>query len=156
MNIDPRLIALFCILFIALGIYNILIARRRNQQQAQKVPWYEQINILTGIEYFLIALAFLLNISISYHWIPSSLNAIVVPFYILVLVISGVLAAFVIYQGISKTRKRGANANVVATGAATTSYSDEMSPEERARQIQKRRERRQKAAQARRRRAGKA
>jgi len=162
LGLDPRLIALFCIMFIALGIFNILTGRRRMQQaqnQGVKVRWYKQIGILTGIEYVLLALAFLLNISITYHWLPQSLSIAVLPIYLVVLIASGVLAGIVIFQGITNNRaRRGAVARPVAsTQARQSSDEDErLSPQERAELAQKRRERRQKAAAARRRRAGKA
>lgn len=157
---DPRLIALFCIMFIALGIFNIITGRRRMQQaqtSGSRVRWYKQISILTGIEYVLLALAFLFNISISYHWLPQSLSIIVLPIYLVVLIASGVLAGFVIYQGINNSRARRIARPVASPQAKPTVYEDEnRSPEERADIAQKRRERRQKAAAARRRRAGKA
>ncbi len=164
LGLDPRLIALFSIMFIALGIFNILTGRRRLQQaqmQGAKVRWYKQIGILTGIEYVLLALAFLLNISITYHWLPQSLSIAVLPIYLVVLIASGVLAGVVIFQGLTNSRaRRGVVARPVATTktqAKQASYEVEnLSPQERAENTQKRRERRQKAAAARRRRAGKA
>lgn len=157
---DPRLIALFCIMFIALGIFNVLTGRRRMQQaraQGATVPWYKQISILTGIEYVLLALAFLLNISISYHWLPQSMNTAILPIYLVVLIASGVLAGVVIYQGITNSRARR-NIRPAASQQAKqpVSVDEDLSPEERTALAQKRRERRQKAAAARRRRAGKA
>lgn len=159
---DPRLIILFCILFIALGIFNILTGRRRMQQaqtQGSKVHWYKQLSILTGIEYVLLASAFLFNISISYRWLPQSLNIVVLPIYLLVLIASGILAGFVIYQGITNSRGRRVARPATSSQAKPAAYVDEdhnHSPQERAELAQKRRERRQKAAAARRRRAGKA
>lgn len=157
---DPRLIALFCILFIALGIFNIITGRRR-MQQAQthggKVRWYKQISILTGIEYVLLALAFLFNIGISYHWLPQSLNPVILPIYLIVLIASGLLAGVVIYQGITNSRNRRVARPIASTSTNQSTHVDEdLSPQERAEHAQKRRERRQKAAAARRRRAGKA
>ncbi|GAC1397346.1 MAG: hypothetical protein NVS4B12_05410 [Ktedonobacteraceae bacterium] len=165
-GIPPQLIALFCIMFIALGIFNILIARRRQQReelQDKHVPWYKQVGILTGIEYILLASVFLLNIGISYKWLPSSLNGIILPFFVILLLASGLLAGFVIYQGFNNMQRRrglatrrvsadthGNNRNVQRT------VIDAVKPEERAASMQKRRERRQKAALARRRKAGKA
>lgn len=159
---DPRLIILFSILFIALGIFNILTGRRRMQQaqaQGSKVRWYKQISILTGIEYVLLALAFLFNISISYRWLPQSLNIVVLPIYLVVLVASGILAGFVIYQGITNSRTRRVARSSASAPAKSAAHVDEdhnHSSQERAELAHKRRERRQKAAAARRRRAGKA
>lgn len=167
-GIDPRLIVLFCIMFIALGIYNVLLGRRRMRQaqmQGNTVPWYKQISILTGIEYVLLALAFLLNIGISYGWLPKSLNPIIFPAYLVVLIASGLLAGIVIYQGItaSRARRRAGIAQAVARAkpsAATRAIDEDgeqdIMGEERAELAKKRRDRRQKAAAARRRRMGRA
>lgn len=162
LGLDPRLIALFCIMFIALGIFNVLTGRRRMMQarlQGQSVAWYKQISILTGIEYVLLACAFLLNIGITYHWLPTSLTPFVLPFYLVILLASGLLAGVVIYQGITSSRRRGGTVQVrqgTTTSVKTAKVYDTMTPEERTEHLQKRRERRQKAAAARRRRAGKA
>ena len=170
-GIPPQLIALFCIMFIALGIFNILMARRRQQReglQDKPVPWYKQIGILTGIEYILLASVFLLNIGISYKVLPPGLNGIILPFFVLLLLASGLLAGFVIYQGFTNMQRRrglatrgvqaSTNGNVRAgdNSHVQETIVDDMTPEERATHMQKRRERRQKAASARRRRAGKA
>ncbi len=170
-GIPPQLIALFCIMFIALGIYNILIARRRKQHEGLQgihVPWYKQVAVLTGIEYILLALVFLLNIGISYKVLPASLNGIILPFFVILLLASALLAGFVMYQGITNMQRRRTlvargtqistsdNARIGNTGSIQTVGIDDMTPEERAAYAQKRRDRRQKAASARRRKAGKA
>jgi O-antigen/teichoic acid export membrane protein len=166
-GIDPRLIALFCILFIALGIYNIINGRRRLRQaqgQGQNIVWYKQVGILTGIEYILLACAFLLNISITYGWLPKSLNSVILPVYLVVLVASAILAGIVIYQGITGSRSRRnatpqATQKVQKSSASTKTVSaprEDLTAEERVELTQKRRARRQKAAAARRRHAGKA
>lgn len=170
-GIPPQLIALFCIMFIALGIFNILMARRRQQREGLQgihVPWYKQVAILTGIEYILLALVFLLNIGISYKVLPPSLNGIILPFFVLLLLASGLLAGFVMYQGFTNMQRRrllatrgtqGSTSDKVHignTGSIQPLKEDDMTPEERAAYAQKRRDRRQKAASARRRKAGKA
>ena len=170
-GIPPQLIALFCIMFIALGIFNILIARRRQQHeglQGVHIPWYKQVAILTGIEYILLALVFLLNIGISYKVLPPSLNGVILPFFVLLLLASGLLAGFVIYQGFTNMQRRrglaargaklSTSSNVQTSSNSSTQASsvDNMTPEERIAYMQKRRDRRQKAASARRRKAGKA
>ena len=170
-GIPPQLIALFCIMFIALGIYNILIARRRQQRESLQgihVPWYKQIAILTGIEFILLAFIFLLNIGISYKVLPASLDGIIFPFSVLLILASGLVAGFVIYRGLMNTQRqrtlapRGAQVSItdnrhIGNNSSTQALSvDDMTPEERAAYAQKRRDRRQKAASARRRKAGKA
>ncbi len=170
-GIPPQLIALFCIMFIALGIFNILMARRRQQREGSQgvhVPWYKQIAILTGIEYILLASVFLLNIGISYKVLPSNLNAIIFPFFVLMMLASGLLAGYVIFQSFTNMQRKrnlaahgaqmstNGNVRLLNNNGIQASIEDEMTPEERAVYAQKRRERRQKAASARRRKAGKA
>ena len=169
-GIPPQLIALFCIMFIALGIYNILIARRRRQRESLQgvhTPWYKQIAVLVGIEYVLLALVFLLNIGISYRVFPASLNEIILPFFVILMLASGLVAGFVIYQLLMNVQRRRILAageqvsttdtiHIGSTGSMRALSVEDMSPEERAAYTQKRRDRRQKAASARRRKAGKA
>ena len=157
---QPQLIVLLCIIFVVLGIFNFLTARRRMQQtyaQGSRLPWYKQLPILIGIEYGLIGLAFLLNISISYRWLPTSLNGIIQPFYLVVLLASGILAGVVIYQGINNARRRRSQpTQTVRTQETSIDQTAHLTPEERVARAERLRERRQKAASARRRRAGKA
>ncbi len=168
-GIPPQLIALFCIMFIALGIFNILTARRRQQRdglQGIHVPWYKQTAILTGIEYVLLALVFLLSLGITYKVLPSSLNVLLVPFLLIMILASGLLAGFVIFQSLTNVQRRrnlatrGTQANMSGQGHAANNERSQrvenMTAQERAIYTQKRRERRQKAASARRRKAGKA
>ncbi len=168
-GIPPQLIALFCIMFIALGIFNILMARKRQQSeglQRGRTPWYKQIGILTGIEYILLASVFLLNIGISYKVLPSSLNGIILPFFVILLLASALLAGFVIHQGFTNMQRRrglaargvsvSTNGNAHVGNSDARSIVDDMPVGEREVYLQKRRERRQKAALARRRKAGKA
>jgi hypothetical protein len=161
-GLDPRILALLCVGFIALGIYNIIKGRKQllqTQSRGQRAVWYKQISILTGTEYILLSLAFLTSLSITYRWLPASFQPVVAPFYLLVLFGSAILAGVVIYQGFNKSR----NQRPAPRGREEKSASvvvehepQEMTPEERAAYMRKRRERRQKAAAARRRRAGKA
>jgi len=165
-SFPPQLIALFCIMFIALGIFNILMARRRQRDgRTPTLPWYKQVGILTGIEYILLASVFLINIGITYRVLPSSLNGIIFPFFIVLLLASGLLAGFVIYQGLSnaRNRRRPATSVVQSSIGGNTRASSviqeparDLTPEEREQYSQRRRERRKKAASARRRQAGKA
>ena len=161
-NFDPRLIALFCLLFLGLGAFSIFTGRRRLQEaraQGQRIAWYRQIGILTGIEYILLAFTFLVSASINAGWLPKSLGQFLVPFYLVVLLASLLLAGFVLFQGFSfsrRNRQAQASKNSVAQVSPPVEEPRALSARERTEQIQKRRERRQKAAQARRRRAGRA
>ncbi len=158
MSINPRLIAVFCLLFVGLGTYNLAVGRRRiiqARQLSRNSLWYKQINVLVGIEFFLLALAFFMNLALSSQWIPSNMDVIVVPFYLVVLIASGVMAGTVIFRGMSKNRQPRVSTETT-TRNASVAYQEEQPGQERTYLTQKRRERRQKAAQARRRRAGKA
>ncbi len=165
MAFDPRLIALFCLLFIVLGVFSIRTGRKRlleARAQGQKMAWYRHISILTGIEYILLAITFLTSISINAGWLPRSWTAFLVPFYLVMLVASLALACIVIFQVFRSPRRARPPAQTMMRGATASTESiveapvSEMTEEERALQARKRRERRQKAAEARRRRAGKA
>ena len=167
MSISPRLIAVFCLLFVGLGTYNLAVGRRRiiqARQLSRNSVWYKQTNILVGIEFFLLALAFFMNLALSSQWVPTSMYGIVIPFYLVVLIASGTLAGVVIFRNMSKNRRQRVSTQPT-TSNASVAYQEEQSGEDQADQAdqadhtylaQKRRERRQKAAQARRRRAGKA
>jgi len=158
---DPRLAILFGLILFGVGILNIVRGRRsilRAQTQGQTVIWYKHTNILTGVEYLLLAAAFLLSASISSGVFPPSLNALVIPAYLIILLTSGLLAGYVIYQGVTTSRKARRSREAQAsreTGSATIEKSP-LTAEQQAEQVRKRRERRQKAAAARRRKAGKA
>jgi membrane protein implicated in regulation of membrane protease activity len=165
MPFDPRLIAIFCLVFIVLGVFSIINGRKRlleARAQGQKIVWYRHISILTGIEYILLALTFLTSISINAGWLPKSWSSFLVPFYLIMLLASLALACIVIYQ-VFRSPRRARPAPQTANASATLRTEKvidepepEMTEEERTIHARKRRERRQKAAEARRRRAGKA
>ncbi len=163
-NFDPRLIVLFCLLFIGLGAFSIFTGRRRMLEaraQGQRIVWFKQVGILTGIEYILLAFTFLISISINAGWLPKSWSQFLVPFYIVILLASLLLAGLVLFQSISASRRNRQTQPTRSSAPTRTSSPVERPPkrvisaEERASQVQKRRDRRQKAAQTRRRRAGK-
>lgn len=159
---DPNILSVFSAVFVLLGLYNINSGVKRlraAQQRGQDIRWYKQINILTGIEYILLSLVFLLSLSIRNNVLPAAFQGIVVPFYLLVLLSSAVLAGFVIRQAFRNTRQRqGTTAQRSDTPRASNETTTDagLTPEQQAINLQRRRERRQKAAAARRRRAGRA
>lgn len=164
LNFDPRLILIFCLLFVGLGAFSIITGRRRMQEaraQGQSITWYKQVGILTGIEYILLAFTFLIATSVNAGWLPKSWSQFLVPFYIVILLASFLLAGFVLFYGFTSSR-RNARARLNRDSTPTIVSRPVKRPErvitaeERATQVQKRRERRHKAAEARRRRAGKA
>ncbi len=158
--ISPAILSLFTIVFLLLGAYNLYMGFKRLREafaRGQKLAWYKQINMLTGYEYLLLSIVFI--ISLNFRVIPKGLQSIIVPLYFVVLISSAILAGFVIKQAISNSRRpRAAAASQRSTTHASTviERDDELTPEERAARIQRKRERRQKAAISRRRRAGKA
>jgi len=161
-GLDPRLVALLCLVFIGIGIFSITQGRKRlriEQAQGLRSAWYKQPGILTGIEYILLSVMFLLNIGISYRWFPSSLNTIVYPLYVAILFTSAILAGVIIYMSMQTARRRRALMGGQAPQhlQRTDTYEKkEITSEEHETTLQKRRERRKKAAAARRRRAVKA
>ncbi len=159
---DPNILTIFSVVFILLGLYNInsgIKRLREAQRHGQNQRWYKQVNVLTGIEYVLLSLVFLLSLSIRNNVLPASLQGIVVPFYLLVLLSSAVLAGFVIRQAFLNIRQRK-NTTVQRNGTFSTSHETTTDAtvilEQQAINTQRRRERRQKAAAARRRRTGRA
>jgi hypothetical protein len=166
-NIDPRILLIFCLLFVGLAVFNLYLGIKRLRQahaQGEKLRWYKQLSILTGIEYVLLALAFVGSLSISNGWLPGNIRAIIFPFYLLMLLFAAILAAVVVYQNSKKGRLartaggayRAEINPAPATSSAQIAQRQTISEEEREDALQRRRERRQKAAAARRRRAGKA
>ncbi len=163
---NTTFLALFSIIFILLGSYNVFSGLRRMREARARgisLTWYKQINILTGIEYILLALVFLLSNSIRNKVLPSALNGIVVPLYLILLLAAAILAGLVIRQGIINARairaqSRSSSQTVKSNGtkAVIEQAADEEDPQQRAVYLERRRERRRNAAAARRRRAGKA
>ncbi len=159
---DPNILTIFSVIFILLGLYNINSGFKRlreAQHRGQNIRWYKQVNVLTGIEYVLLSLVFLLSLSTRNNVLPAALQGIVVPFYLLVLLSSAVLAGFVIRQAFLNTRQRKnttAQSNAPFSTSRETTTEATVTLEQQAINTQHRRERRQKAAAARRRRTGRA
>lgn len=156
---SPQILGLFTLVFIGLGAYNIYSGTKKMRvarEQGQPTRWYRQLNILTGLEYLMLSLVFL--VSLNFAVLPPAIKTIVIPFYFVTLALSAVLAFMVIRQGIRNSR-RPAAANSAASKTkrvAAVEIERDLTPEERAARIERRRKRRQSAAAARRRRAGKA
>lgn len=158
-HFDPRLIAVFGILFVALGIFNLVIGRNRMllmRASGNTLPWYRQMAILTGVEYVLLGIVLLLNLGISSGLFPGSLAGLIVPLYTIVLILAAIVLAAMLLQGLRGNRQRP---RPIAQAAAVDNQVKEqegkdMSAEQKAEAIQRRRERRQKAAAARRRQSG--
>lgn len=163
---NTTFLALFGTVFILLGSYNVFAGLRRMREARARgisLTWYKQINILTGVEYILLALVFLLSTSIRNKVLPGALDGIVIPLYFILLLAAAILAGLVIRQGIINARairaqSRSSSPSVKSNGtnAVIEQAEDEEDVQQRAANLERRRERRRNAAAARRRRAGKA
>jgi hypothetical protein len=162
---NPTFLTLFSFVFILLGIYNVFTGSKRIREAYTRgvtLIWYKQINILTGIEYILLALVFIVSTLVRSGKIPPALSTIVVPFYFVLLISAAILAGLVIRQGILNARTIRAQTRSTSTvksngkSAIVEQASVENDDEERTENLERRRERRRNAAAARRRRAGKA
>lgn len=165
---NPTILTLFSVVFILLGSYNVFSGYKRiGEARARGAPvkWYKQINLLTGIEYILLALVFILSSAVRSNSLPRGLNNIIVPFYFILLLAAAILAGLVIRQGIVNARTIRAQARTQSstptaksngTSAVTGNTEDEEDARQRDTNLERKRERRRNAAAARRRRAGKA
>jgi hypothetical protein len=163
---NPTFLALFSLVFILLGTYNVFSGLKRMREARARgisLAWYKQINILTGVEYILLALVFILSSAIRNGSIPKTFGVLVTPLYLILLLAAAILAGLVIRQGIinarairAQSRSSSSNSKSNGTSAMAEQAGDEEDPELRAAYLERRRERRRNAAAARRRRAGKA
>ncbi len=163
---NPTFLALFSAVFIILGSYNIFSGLKRMRAARARgisLTWYKQINILTGAEYILLALVFIISTASRNGSLPQSLKQIIVPFYLVLLLAAAILAGLVIRQGIinartirSQSRSSTSIAKSNGTSSVAKQVDEEADPQQLATNLERRRERRRNAAAARRRRAGKA
>jgi hypothetical protein len=162
---NPTFLSLFSLVFICLGIYNVFSGSKRIREAHTRgvtLIWYKQIHILTGFEYILLALVFIVSTLVRSKAIPPALNGIVVPFYFVLLIAAAILAGLVIRQGIINARSIRAQSRSSSTiksngtSAIVKQEDAKYDAEENAAYQERRRERRRNAAAARRRRAGKA
>ena len=158
-------LTLFSLVFILLGMYNVFSGSKRIREayaRGTTLIWYKQINILTGVEYILLALVFIVSTMVRSKAIPPALTGVVIPFYFVLLIAAAVLAGLVIRQGIINARAVRANSSASSTlksnGTSTMVKQAEVGEVsvENDTNLDRRRERRRNAAAARRRRAGKA
>jgi hypothetical protein len=163
LHFDPRLIAVFGVLFVALGIFNLVLGRNRMLQMrasGQTLPWYRQMGILTGIEYILLGVVLLLNLGISSGFFPGSVAGLVVPLYTIVLILAAIVLVAMLLQGLRGVRQgpRPLASTPIATvdNQVRERGDKEISTAQKTESIQRRREHRRKAAAARRRQSGRA
>jgi hypothetical protein len=162
---NPTFLTLFSLVFILLGSYNVFTGSKRIREARARgvsLSWYKQINILTGVEYILLALVFIVSSANRNNAVPKSFDVIIVPLYIVLLLAAAILAGLVIRQGIINARTIRAQSRTSSTiksnGTSTIAkqVGDEEDTEQQVANLERRRERRRNAAAARRRRAGKA
>ena len=162
---NPTFLTLFSLVFILLGMYNVFSGSKRIREAHARgvtLMWYKQINILTGIEYILLALVFIVSTLVRTNTIPPVLARIVVPFYLVLLLAAAILAGLVIRQSILNARtiraQSRSSSTIRSNGTSTVAKreGDESLTEDHSVNLERRRERRRNAAAARRRRAGKA
>jgi hypothetical protein len=156
---DPRVLSIFVLIFLLLGVYNVLVLGSRRLREARErnrpISWYKQINVLTGIEYTLLALVFMLSVVSRSGILPPSLRGLIFPFYLVLLLAAAGIAGFVIRQSITNAR----NLRAVSAAKEAASQNETVTSldgQQREVDLQRKRERRRNAAAARRRRAGKA
>ena len=104
---NPMVLTLFSLVFILLGMYNVFSGSKRIREaytRGTTLIWYKQINILTGVEYILLALVFIVSTMVRSKAIPPALTGVVIPFYFVLLIAAAVLAGLVIRQGIINAR----------------------------------------------------
>ena len=162
---SPTVLTLFSLVFILLGCYNVFTGSKRIREAYARgvtLIWYKQINILTGIEYILLALVFIVSTLVRNKAIPTGLNVVVIPFYFVLLIAAAILAGLVIRQGIINARTIRAQSRSSSTiksngtSAIVEQANAENGAEAHTTNRARSRERRRNAAAARRRRAGKA
>lgn len=162
MSSNPTFLTIVMVIFLLLGVYNVFSGLRRirtARDNGQHIRWYRQIHLLTGLEYLLLSLVFMMSLNLHNSLFPDFLKPLVVPFYLIVLLLSAVIAGFVIRQAILNARLSRQNPSMKTNSSiAVLAQRQEGSANEerRANALQHRRERRQKAAAARRRRTGRA
>lgn len=169
---SPQFLAIFSAVFLALAGYNLFTGYKRVRDAAAhgvRLKWHKQINLLTGTEYLLLALVFMLSIEYKNTAIPASVRGVLLPLYLFFLLAAAVLAGLVIRQGILNARmlraQQGRTTTTVTSAKSNGNGAlpmnrveddEPLSAQQRSAAIERRRERRRNAAAARRRRAGKA
>src|SRR2546421_9678566 len=126
---SPNFLAIILVVFMLLGVYSVFTGLRRQREaqlRGQRIRWYRQINILTGIEYLLLSMVFGISLNLRNNAFPSFLRSLVVPFYLVVLAASAILAAFVIRQAISNARQISkSSSSPVQRNSASAGRQDE-------------------------------
>jgi hypothetical protein len=152
---NPFLLTLIGVLFLGIGFFSIVLARKRLQQAralGQQAIWYKNLGLLTGLEYTLLGIIIFLNLLGSQIPAQSPFRVAVDIIFAGILLLAIILLLAVVFTMLRQRPKRQA----LQTVSTAEANADRLSPEEQAAETQRKRERRQKAAAARRRRAGRA
>lgn len=159
---DPRIVSIASTIFALLGAYSLYtgVRRMRDARRAgQRIRWYEQTSLLTGIEYLLLTVVFLLSLASQQGSLAPGLRGLLAPVYLAFLIPAAIIAGLVIRLSIRSARKNSASRTPSArtTQPSTpTAQPRVLARREQEEHAQRQRQRRKKAAVARRRRAGKA
>ncbi len=109
LGFDSRLTTVFSIIFVTLGIFNLVVGRNRMLEMrasGQTLPWYQQMAILTGIEYILLGIVLLLNLSINGGFFPGALAGLASPLYTVFLILAAIVLAAMLLQVLRGRRQR--------------------------------------------------
>jgi hypothetical protein len=153
---NPFLLTFIGLLFLGIGFFSIVLARKRLQQAralGQPAVWYKNLGLLTGLEYTLLGIIIFLNLLGSQIPAQSPLRAAVDIIFAGILLLAIILLLAVVFTMLRQPRRTRQTLQAVSTVEAD---AHRQSPEEQAAETQRKRERRQKAAAARRRHAGRA
>ncbi len=157
-QLDARFTALLSVLFIAVGLFNLYIGRKRMfalRKAGRSVIWHKQTSILTGFEYALLGIVLILNSGISSGFFTNAQAVFVIPVYTGVLILAAIILAYLLFLRVTSHRVQNARATSQAVEQTTSEpAAAQLTPQERAAQTQRRRERRKNAASARRRQSG--
>jgi hypothetical protein len=153
---DTRLLAIIGVLFLAIGFFSTVVARKRLQVAralGQPAIWYKNLGLLTGIEYMLFGLLVFLRLPITNSWFPGQFTSLLSIVWTGILLLAIIFLVAVLFTWVRQPRQTSQIAQAVST---TETIDTQSSKERSAEETQRKRERRQKAAAARRRHAGRA
>lgn len=155
---EPLLLAVISFIFALMTAYSLYTGIRQVQAArriGQRLRWYKQLSLLTGLEYGLLTLVFLLRTATAQGAIASGMQYLVGPLYLILLIPAAIIAGLVIHRVLLNIRTNRA-ASTPSTPTEEAQSERVHTKQEKEKQTRRQRQRRKKAAQARRRQAGKA
>lgn len=165
---DPRFLSIISFIFALLAAYSLYTGARQvrdARRVGHPLRWYKNLSLLTGIEYGLLTFVFILRTATAQNEIAPSMQFLVGPLYLILLIPAAIVAGFVIRRVILNMRAAGqanrvpsqtSTASATVAQTSTNAERQNLSKQEKEEQSQRQRERRKKAAAARRRQSGKA